>query len=539
MRPFEGQCLKEFNTICENDLVGLIKEFGIKTSVEDPIPAMLLKSSKDILLPMYVELINKSLTEGTMDTSKSSVIDPLLKKTGLDCDVRNNYRPVNNLVFFSKLIERVVKKQLDQHMTINSLHEPSQFGYKSHHNTETMMIGLFDDALRGFDENQATIVIFLDLSAAFDTIDPERLLQILHDEIGIDGVCLKWFESFLTGRTQRVKVNNEYSDSLEVPCGTPQGSVLGPPLFNINVRSQPKVFQSCKFSTSSFADDSNGRKSFALKFQYQILKYDIVECMNLIIEWSNAHFMKINPDKTEILLLYPPSLSKEVIIKGVLFEDQCIRFSEVVKNVGVQIDKNLSMDNHVTNIVSHCYKILKDIGSIRKCLERKDLEELVHAVIASRLDYCNSLLMNVSQKNINKLQKLQNSAARLVLGKNRRFSGTSALSELHWLNVDARIVFKILLIVFKVVNGICSENIQLQVKHSMGRAGDDILLETPHYKTKFGRRIFDFNGSRLWNALPNYLRAEKDIDKFKKCLKTLLFKNCDQIKDRAYKFIDM
>ena len=147
--------------------------------------------------------------------------------------------------------------------------------------------------------------------------------------------------------------------------------------------------------------------------------------------------------------------------------------------------------------------------------------------------------MNVSQKNINKLQKLQNSAARLVLGKNRRFSGTSALSELHWLNVDARIVFKILLIVFKVVNGICSENIQLQVKHSMGRAGDDILLETPHYKTKFGRRIFDFNGSRLWNALPNYLRAEKDIDKFKKCLKTLLFKNCDQIKDRAYKFVDM
>ena len=171
-----------------------------------------------------------------------------------------------------------------EHPAINSLHEPSQFGYKSHHNTETMMIGLFDDALRGFDENQATIVIFLDLSAAFDTIDPERLLQILHDEIGIDGVCLKWFESFLTGRTQRVKVNNEYSDSLEVPCGTPQGSVLGPPLFNINVRSQPKVFQSCKFSTSSFADDSNGRKSFALKFQYQILKYDIVECMNLIIE---------------------------------------------------------------------------------------------------------------------------------------------------------------------------------------------------------------------------------------------------------------
>ena len=103
--------------------------------------------------------------------------------------------------------------------------------------------------------------------------------------------------------------------------------------------------------------------------------------------------------------------------------------------------------------MSHCYKNLKDIGSIRKCLERKDLEELVHAVIASRLDYCNSLLMNVSQKNINKLQKLQNSAARLVLGKNRRFSGTSVLSELHLLNVNTRIMFDILLLVFKIVIG--------------------------------------------------------------------------------------
>ena len=86
---------------------------------------------------------------------------------------------------------------MDSHMTVNALHESSEFGYKTNHNTETMMVGLFDDALRGFDENQATIVIFLDLSAAFDTIDPEKLLQILHDEIGIGAVALQWLRSFL------------------------------------------------------------------------------------------------------------------------------------------------------------------------------------------------------------------------------------------------------------------------------------------------------------------------------------------------------
>ena len=147
-----------------------------------------------------------------------------------------------------------------------------------------------------------------------------------------------------------------------------QGSVLGPRLFNINVRSQPQVFQSCSFGTSSFADDSNGRCTFALSFQFQVIKNDVASCMEKIINWSHAHFMKINPDKTELLLLYPPTLCKEVKIKGVLLGDQCIRFSEKVKNVGVTIDCNLTMDKHVNSVVSHCYKILEDIGRIKKHL---------------------------------------------------------------------------------------------------------------------------------------------------------------------------
>ena len=331
---------------------------------------------------------------------KSSVIDPTIKKAGLDKDTNNNYRPVNNLRFVSKLVERVAKIRKDEHMTINSLHTPEEFGYKENHNTETMMLGLTDEVLRGFDENQATIVIFLDLSAAFDTIDPEKLLQIMKDELGITGVALDWFRSFLIGRTQRVKINNEYSDSVEVPCGTPQGSVLGPPLFNTNVRSQPKVFQHCKFNTSSFADDSNGRRTFALTFQYHVVKHEVVNCLQLIVEWSHAHFMKINPDKTEILLFYPPSLNKEVVIKGVLFEGQCIRFAEFVKNVGVYLDKNLNMNMHINNITSHCYKILKDIGCIKKNLQKDHLAGLVHSVIANRLDYCNILFLGLTKESL-------------------------------------------------------------------------------------------------------------------------------------------
>ena len=129
--------------------------------------------------------------------------------------------------------------------------------------------------------------------------------------------------------------------------------------------------------------------------------------------------MKINPDKTEIELFYPPSLNKEVLIRGLFFEGQCIRFSEFVKNVVVWVYKNLNLDMHINNIASHCFKILKDIGSVKKNLEKDDVECLVHSVITSRLDYCNSLFMNLCKKNLFKLQKLQNAAAKLILGKRR------------------------------------------------------------------------------------------------------------------------
>ena len=500
------------------------------------MPAKLIKMCLDILLPVYSDLVNKSLLEGSIEKVKTSVIDPLIKKAGLDPDVDKNYRPVNNLRFLSKLTERVAKIRKDEHMTTHALHTPEEFGYKQNHNTETMMLGLTDEVLRGFDENQATIVIFLDLSAAFDTIDPDKLLQIMEEELGITGIALQWFRSFLVGRTQRVKIDKEYSDSVEVPCGTPQGSVLGPPLFNTNVRSQPKVFQHCRFNTSSFADDSNGRRTFSLTFQFDIIKHEVVKCLKLVVEWSNAHFMKINPDKTELLLFYPPSLEKEVLIKGVMFEDQCIRFSESVKNVGVYLDKHLKMDKHVNNVTSHGYKILKDIAKVKKNFSKDHLERLVHAVIASRLDYCNSLIININKDILFKFQKLQNSAARLILGKGRRESARCALRELHWLNVESRIIFKIILLVFKVIHGLCSDNIKLTFKSFNGRPDDFLLLDTPTFKTKYGKRIFEYNGSRLWNALPYEMRVDEDVEHFKKKLKTLLFDGTDELKKRAYRY---
>ena len=287
-------------------------------------------------------------------------------------------------------------------------------------------------------------------------IDINKLLQILQFEIGIDGIVLKWIESFLTGRTQRVRINGSFSESLDVLFGVPQGSVLGPFLFNVYVRSQSDVFKQLKFKSSSFADDANGRKSFSIKFQYCNLTHCIVECLTEITNWMNSHFLKINTTKTEIVLFHPEKISNEVIIKGVILGEQCIRFSKEVKNVGIILDHHLNLDRQINQSVSHCYKLLKDIGSIRNNLSQKDTECLVHACVATKLDYCNSIYYGTAKVNIDKMQKVQNAAARLIRRVSKRTPVKNIIINLHWLPVESRIFFKILLLTHKPLLNRCT-----------------------------------------------------------------------------------
>jgi hypothetical protein len=250
----------------------------------------------------------------------------------------------------------------------------------------------------------------------------------------------------------------------------------------------------------------------------------------------NANFLKINADKTEILLLYPESLCNRVIIKGTIIDDQCVRFSNEVKNVGVWLDKHLNMDKHTNKVVSHSHKLLKDIGRIRNVVSKKHTEMLVHSVISSRLDNCNSLFFNMKKDNIFKLQKLQNAAARLIARKRKRDSVSMVIKELHWLRVESRIIFKILLLVFKSIHGMCSQNLIDKIKYKgyNCRPNDYLLLETRKVNTRYGQRTFEYAGPRLWNALPLEVRTVEEIDSFKKRVKTLLFRDTEGFKRRAF-----
>ena len=353
-------------------------------------------------------------------------------------------------------------------------------------------------------------------------------------EIGIVGVALQWFASFLRNRNQRVLINKSLSDALKVKFGVPQGSVLGPVLFNIYIRSLFVLIEQSGFSTSGYADDNNAYHGYATHFQYDVISIQLPALMSKIKEWMNRHFLKINPDKTEIICFLPESMKNaKNLICGTFLEGDCIRFANTVKNLGLTMDRFLNMDPHVNSVVSLCLKLISDVARVRNLLSDSDTELLMHAIVGSRLDYCNVLLYGVNKNVIQKFQRVQNAAARVISRRKKSQSVRDVLIKLHWLPIEERIIFKLLCIVYKILNGMAPESLLglISVKDS-----DPFLLNNVYLNSNQGRRSFSYAAPRFWNPLPRKIRSAASLDSFKRSLKYLLFNEFDTLKSTAFMY---
>ena len=198
-----------------------------------------------------------SLRESIFPKSlKTALIRPLLKKTGLDSDILKNYRPVSNLTFISKVIEKVISGRLNEHLINNSLFDPLQSAYRDKHSTETALIKVQNDILSALDAGSSVILLMLDLSAAFDTIDHDILLSRLCNVYGITGDALDWFRSYLSGKIQRVVIEDSVSVDQELAFGVPQGSVLVTRIYCMYTKPVSDIIQRHGLSHHSYADDT-------------------------------------------------------------------------------------------------------------------------------------------------------------------------------------------------------------------------------------------------------------------------------------------
>ena len=350
--------------------------------------------------------------------------------------------------------------------------------------------------------------------------------------LGVTGKALDWLRSYLTLRTQAVVIDGNKSAPKPLVCGVPQGSVLGPLLFSLYIQPLGVVIDQHTMMRHGFADD------IQLYTTFKTTRSDLLaavarseDCVRDVRDWLAPNHLKGNDDKTEFLVIASKHrMSKLQPLPDIRIGAASVQASSHVRNLGAQFDENLSMHQQVSSVVRSVYFQISRLAKVRRHLTDAACARMVNALITTRLDFQNSLLLGLPACEMSRLQKAQNSAARLLTGAKRRDHITPVLKQLHWLPVRQRIDYKIILTVH---NSIHRETSPIYLKEFLSlrcpsrrlrSSADPWLTAIPRTNGQFGDRSLWAVAPRLWNSLPVEMRCLTDTTAFKKMLKTLLFK---------------
>ena len=520
--------LSEFKQLTENEVEKMVMEFPNKQCELDPLPLAMLKECLPVVLPHITKIVNLSLRLGDLpDKLKMAIIRPLLKKLGLETELKN-YRPVSNLCFLSKLIEKIVAKQFVDHLVKHKLMDPLQSAYKKYHSTETALVKVQNDILIDIDNKNVSLLVLLDLSAAFDTIDHGILMKRLENNYGIKGTALKWFRSFITNRSQSVVIDDEISAAKTLKYGVPQGSVLGPLLFTAYMTPLKEVISKHGLKYHCYADDTQLYISFSPRSVEEEEKAidSLEKAIKDIKTFMISNKLKLNDDKTEVIFLGTRVRLDQIESTELTIGDSVIKPAEMVKNLGVMFDKNLSMDNQVKSVCKAGFYHIKNLWRIRKFLNVEEANVAAHAFVTSKLDYGNALLGGAPKYQVKKLQTVQNAAARVVTKTGKFDHISDKMRNLEWLPVGYRIKYKINLLTWKALNNMSPEYISDMISEREEgkdlRSGKTKVLNVPKSNLKtMGDKAFSVVAPKSWNLLPTKLRLNENLRSFKAGLKSL------------------
>jgi len=261
----------------------------LKQYATDPIPTRLLKDQVDVLSPFLTALFNRSLSLGVVPSGlKTAYITPRLKKPDLEPADVKSFRPISNLTVLSKLLERLVARQLLDHVSVHKLLPDFQSAYRAQRSTDTAVLKVLTDILTAADRSDLSMLTLLDLSAAYDTVDHTILLRRLTTSYGFNGVVHMWISSYLANRTQYVRCPGSRSTPLPVLCGVPQGSVLGPLLFLLYTADLMRLVESFELCPHLYADDTQ-IFGFCRPGATDSLRNRVAVCVAAVADWMRSN----------------------------------------------------------------------------------------------------------------------------------------------------------------------------------------------------------------------------------------------------------
>lgn len=358
----------------------------------DGIASSIIKAAVDILTPSITYVCDLCLTRGVFPkVFKKAVIHPVFKKGSKDCI--SNYRPISVLSTLSKILEKLINRRLTSYLDKFSLLASNQYGFRSGRSTEDALMDLVDDTVQNMDKKRKTVGIFLDISKAFDTVSLPLLYKKL-ENFGIRDIALDLFKSYLSERTQVVKINSTTSDEASLSYGVPQGSVLGPTLFSIYMNELCNLkIPHCKIV--SYADDT---ALIVHGNNWNDTREYSEQALSIIMNWLSCNILTLNIDKTVFITFghrrfSPPESFSLVAHKcslGLNIHCNCNKITRCssIKYLGVVIDESFTWKNHILTMTSRIRKLAYIFKQLRCSTNIEILKMIYYALVQSILTYC-------------------------------------------------------------------------------------------------------------------------------------------------------
>ena len=361
------------------------------------------------------------------------------------------------------------------------------------------------------------LIVVLDISAAFDTIDHSMLLNRLNHSFGIGGNALSLISSYLAMRSQTSRVGSASSAPFNCSCGMPQGSVLGQIFFTVYVSPITSVAYRHHANQQQYANDTQLYIAFTKQTAVSSI-HNLQACLVALQAWFAQNGLALNPDKTEVIQMSTSRRAKELSsVARVNIAGASVKYSNQLKLLGVTLDAAFTFNAQIKSVSKASFHI-RALRHIRTTLTEDLANTVACSLIQSRLDYANSLYSGMSSSNFTKLQHIQNTLARIVTLSDNRVHITPILKRLHWLLICQRMEYKVSLLSYNIrqtgepvyLSALLIEHVQTRNLRSSERSDLDI----PRTKFALASRAFSVAASRTWNSLPTDVTSAESLTIF-------------------------